>query len=136
MIGFKINERQTLKNTRELLKKYRRLTLISKSAYELKSVHLSFEPKSETNRRDDQIDRFISRKEESIKIIKRIDTALAILDDDDQKLIKEKYLKAYRKDFLIYTALNISESTFYGQLNKALIHFAEAFGGDLVEWEE
>ncbi|MFT8823240.1 ArpU family phage packaging/lysis transcriptional regulator [Liquorilactobacillus satsumensis] len=132
---FDINEDQTVRNARELLKKYRELTLISKSTYSLRSSRLSQSEANYSNTNLKEINKFVCRKNEAKALVSSIDEALDMIDEDNQKLLKKEFCDQYKSDYALYSDLNLSEAGYYKKLKKALLIFAEAFGGSLVVWK-
>ncbi|MCO7126043.1 hypothetical protein NIE88_09670 [Sporolactobacillus shoreicorticis] len=92
------------------------LSLTSDYTFEYGPSH----PYKENN----SLDHYSEVEKELIKI----QISLNKLSKMERKLIYDKYICVEKKsDIALYLSYSISESTFYRNLNRALIHFAEAY---------
>lgn len=125
-----IDKSATKENVDELLNLYRRLARMADEEFIPKmTATYSFEIKGSGGVSDslgEAISRSVSAQQEINKIMKAVNK----LNGYQRQLIFEKYIKRRQQtDIMIYIGLNMSESTFYRELEKAQLEFAEAYDG-------
>lgn len=132
-----IDKKATKENVDELLNLYRRLARMADEEYMPKmTATYSFEIKGNGGSISDQIGEAVSRKFAAQQEIIKITKAINKLNSYHRQLLFERYMKRRpQTDIMIYVGLNLSESTFYRELEKAQLEFAEAYddGRLLVE---
>lgn len=132
-----IDKKATKENVDELLNLYRRLARMADEEYMPKmTATYSFEIKGSGGSISDQIGEVVSRKFAAQQEIIKITKAINKLNSYHRQLLFERYMKRRpQTDIMIYVGLNLSESTFYRELEKAQLEFAEAYddGRLLVE---
>lgn len=132
-----IDKKATKENVDELLNLYRRLARMADEEYMPKmTATYSFEIKGSGGGVSDSLGEAISRSVSAQQEINKIMKAVNKLNSYQRQLIFEKYIKRRQQtDIMIYIGLNMSESTFYRELEKAQLEFAEAYddGRLLVE---
>ena len=89
----------------------------------------SFMPRNPSSDTTSQIEKLAIKKVDAEMELDAIEQAVSELHDPYyRRILFEKYLDKYRKkDQTIYTALAISESSYYETLDKALLAFAELY---------
>lgn len=123
-----IDKNATKENVDELLSLYRRLARMADEEFIPKmTATYSFEIKGSGGTSDslgEAISRSVSAQQEINKIMKAVNK----LNSYQRQLLFEKYIKRRQQtDIMIYIGLNMSESTFYRELEKAQLEFAEAY---------
>lgn len=131
-----IDKSATKESVDELLNLYRRLARMADEEFIPKmTATYSFEIKGSGGGVSDSLGEAISRSVSAQQEINKIMKAVNKLNSYQRQLIFEKYIKRRQQtDIMIYIGLNMSESTFYRELEKAQLEFAEAYeGGVLLE---
>lgn len=130
-----IDKKKTKKNVTDLLNTYRSLIRIAGSEHSPKiTTTYFFEMKDCTLQKVNGIETMQNRKKSAeSELIKIIDT-MNRLDVNDRALLYDKFMHATEQtNIAIYMKHHMSESKFYREIDKALIHFAEAYGeGELI----
>lgn len=123
-----IDKSATKENVDKLLSLYRRLARMADEEFIPKmTATYSFEVKA-SGGVSDSLGEAISRSVSAQQEIKKIVKALNKLNSYQRQLLFEKYIKRRQQtDIMIYIGLNMSESTFYRELEKAQLEFAEAY---------
>ncbi len=131
-----IDKEKTKRNVVELLNSYRTLARLADEEYlpNLTATY-TFEPKSYTGTVNKAIENAVVKKVAAEREINKIVKAVNKLNQTDRQLIYDKFLdKRELSSTAIYSKNNISASSFYRELDKALIKFAEAYEyGKLLE---
>ncbi|MFL2071176.1 ArpU family phage packaging/lysis transcriptional regulator [Marinilactibacillus psychrotolerans] len=124
-----IDKKATKENVDELLSLYRRLARMADEEYMPKmTATYSFEIKGSGGGVSDSLGEAISRSVSAQQEINKIMKAVNKMNSYQRQLIFEKYIKRRQQtDIMIYIGLNMSESTFYRELEKAQLEFAEAY---------
>lgn len=118
-----INEKETIKNTDDLLKEYECFKRLAYGA----------NPQITINNGTDR------KTIDALTILNDINNAFDNLSNANLKeILTKKYIERYfHFDYELYKRMNLSESTYYRRLKKAQIQFAEAFKGwNLVVFNE
>ncbi|RKW04855.1 MAG: ArpU family transcriptional regulator [Streptococcus sp.] len=125
-----INESKTRENAKKILRGYPRWRRVAndKDGQKVTSTY-SFMPRNPSSDTTSQIEKLAIRKVDAEMELDAIEQAVSELHDPYyRRILFEKYLDKYRKkDQTIYTALAISESSYYETLDKALLAFAELY---------
>lgn len=128
-----IDKERTIQNVDQLLKKYHTFRRLSGQPVPQKlSSVISEEPRASGGRYTTE-DRIIDKIEYE-QIYEDINDALRMLSANSQNLIWCKYLSDNRQpDYVYYSKMCISHTTYYDWLNKARMEFAEAYrSGELI----
>lgn len=132
-----INKDKTKKQVRDLLSCYRTMVRIAGEEYTPKvTATYSFELKSFTGTGSRATENAVVRKVTAEQTIEKICKAMNKLNAYDRQLIHDKYFDNRElTDTAIYLTYNMSSSSFYRELDKAMIKFAEAYenGSLLIE---
>lgn len=125
-----INESKTRENAKKILRGYPRWRRVAndKDGQKVTPTY-SFMPRNPSSDTTSQIEKLAIRKVDAEMELDAIEQAVSELHDPYyRRILFEKYLDKYRKkDQTIYTALSISESSYYETLDKALLAFAELY---------
>lgn len=125
-----INESKTRENAKKILRGYPRWRRVAndKDGQKVTPTY-SFMPRNPSSDTTSQIEKLAIRKVDAEMELDAIEQAVSELHDPYyRRILFEKYLNKYRKkDQTIYTALAISESSYYEILDKALLAFAELY---------
>lgn len=130
-----INKKKTKKNANRVLGTYRSLTRIAgNDCYPKVTATYSFELKHFTAQAIPAVGTIESRKKMAELELKKIIVAMNQLDGYDRELLYDKFMsRTEQTNIAIYMKHHMSESKFYREMDKALIHFAEAYGeGELL----
>lgn len=131
-----IDKETTKRNVVALLNSYRSLARMADENYlpELTTTY-SFETKSYTGTVNKAIEDAVVKRIAAEQEINKIVRAVNKLNQTDRQLIYDKFLdKKELSSTAIYSKNNMSASSFYRELDKALIKFAEAYEyGKLLE---
>lgn len=135
-----IDKEKTKQNVKNLLVHYHSLVRLAGEDYTPNiTATYSFEPKSYTGTVSSQTENMVVRKMTAEKTLESVAKAMNKLNIYDRKLIHSKYMNVrVLKNTEIYLDFSISERTFYRELDKALIRFAEAYeNGSLLaeKWQ-
>lgn len=130
-----INEKQTIKNVKKLLSDYHRVRRLAGApvSQHLTSV-ITDTPIHHSQENTTECRMLI--KLDAEETCTAIHQAIDLLEDEEKRLLKGKYLSVSGYDYETYTQLAISKTTYYSHLNRACIHFAESYnGGELVAYQ-
>lgn len=123
-----IDERATIIKAKKLLNQYTKYSWMN-----FESLHgQRYDTTKVTTSRDADtpLDRFLMKKDELYSQMVAINEAVKQIDDDQARLIKMKYLERNKQpDYVIYNSMNVSERTYYRQINKALFSLALEYKG-------
>lgn len=124
-----IDKKATKENVDELLSLYRRLARMADEEFLPKmTATYSFEIKGSGGGVSDSLGEAISRRIASQQEIHKITKAINKLNGYHRQLLFEKYIRRRQQtDIMIYVGLAMSESTYYRELEKAQLEFAEAY---------
>ena len=124
-----LDEEKTKQNVDELLSQYWRLLRIIGTSYEPKlTATYKFDMVSHSNSYQNPIDSDLIKKEEIRQQLVDIWQAYNSLNSYDCQLLYDKYFsKKKLVDYLIYPKYGMSERTFYRNLKKISVEFAEAY---------
>lgn len=125
----RLDEEKTRQNVDSLLLQYWRLLRIVGTRYEPKlTATYKFDVVSHSNRYQNPIDSDLIKKEEIWQQLVDIWTAYDSLNAYGRQLLYDKYFsKEKLVDYLIYPKYGYSERTFYRNLRKVSVEFAEAY---------
>lgn len=124
-----IDKDKTKKQVRDFLSCYRSMARIAGEEYTPKvTATYSFELKSFTGTVSRATENAVVRKVTAEQTLAKISKAINKLNAYDRQLIHDKYMDNRElNDIEIYLTYNMSSSSFYRELDKALIKFAEAY---------
>ena len=139
MLFEEVDKKKTKRKVDQLLSNYHRIRRVAGLPVEQKiTASFSLEPFAPSNTPSNPIERGVIKKLEAEEILQDIHRAINCLTFTSRQRIYFKYISydcAF--DYEIYMNLNISKDTYYRELEKAQIEFAEAFqGGKLIEYME
>lgn len=129
-----IDKEKTKENVHRLLSHYRSLARLADEEYTPKiTASYSLEMKSPGGI-SDSVSRAVTMKETAERELWKIGRALNKMNDR-RRLLHDRYIdKRELSDIRIYMDLGMSEATYYRELGKAQMEFAEAYdGGRLLE---
>lgn len=125
-----INESKTRENAKKILRGYPRWRRVAndKDGQKVTPTY-SFMPRNPSSDTTSQIEKLAIRKVDAEMELDAIEQAVSELHDPYyRRILVEKYLDKHRKkDRTIFTALAMSESSYYETLDKALLAFAELY---------
>lgn len=130
-----IDKKKTKKKVNELLSMYRSLIRIAGSEHSPKvTATYSFELTDASGKISKSVDIMSNRRKIAETELKRIIVGMNQLDSYDRQLLYDKFMSSNEQtNVAIYMKHHMSESKFYREMDKALIHFAEAYGnGELL----
>ncbi|WP_270236387.1 ArpU family phage packaging/lysis transcriptional regulator [Streptococcus anginosus] len=131
-----IDEKATQAKAKKILQTYRRLCRIAGSEYTLRSTSaFSDQPRSKNNQPSKGLETFVVKRLDAEREIAEIDKAINLLSSDMYKeILIRRFCKARQcSNICIYMELDLSESEFYREQNKALLEFAEWYkAGELL----
>lgn len=130
-----IDKKKTKKKVTKLLSTYRSLIRIAGSELSPKiTATYFFEMKNCTLQTVSPIETLQNRKRIAESELLKITDAMNQLDGYDRQLLYDKFMNSNEQtNIAIYMKHHMSESKFYREMDKALIHFAEAYGdGELI----
>lgn len=124
-----IDKDRTKQQVRELLSCYRTMMRIADEEYIPKvTATYSFELKSFTGTVSRATENAVVRKVTAEQTLAKICKAMNKLNAYDRQLIHDKYMDSRElTNTAIYLNYNMSERSFFRELDKALIRFAEAY---------
>lgn len=134
-----VNREKTIENAKNVLLGYLGLKRISGMDFEQKvTATYSFEPRSNTGAVSNPIEKHIVRQVTALKIVEDIEKAINKITDVNHRVILfEKYCKTKDKDVVIMSKINIYDSEFYRELDKALLWFSELYNnGELLVFDD
>lgn len=134
-----LDEVKTKKRVRSVLEQYRTLKRIAKEPFnsQVTAVY-SFEPRSYTGGVSKPIEKHIVRQQAAVREIGFIEEGLSHMENPDQRrILYEKYFDwAQKSDISIYMDLDMSETEFYREVEKALFAYAEVYkSGALLQFK-
>lgn len=130
-----IDRKKTKQSVKKLLEHYRSLERLAGEEYIPNvTTSYSFELKSFTGRVNRETENAVIRKADAESELEKIAKAMNKLNQSDRKLIYDKFMsKKELTTTAIYLDYSMSSSSFYRELEKVLIKFAEAYeGGTLL----
>lgn len=132
-----LDKSKTKLKAKKKLQEYRVLRQISGETFTPKvTTTYSFEPRSSSGIPNNAIEKHIVRKVTAQQKLIEIETAINKLDAYDRLIIIKKYCESTQLDVAIYMEMELSETEFYRQLDKALYAFAEVYRyGELLVFE-
>lgn len=124
-----IDKEQTKKKVHRLLSYYRSMARLADEEYTPRiTATYSLELKSPGSGKSDNVGNSVTRKVTAEQELWKIGRALNKLDAYNRQILHDRYISIKRKsDINIYMDLSMSESTFYRELEKAQLEFAEAY---------
>lgn len=132
-----LDEEITKQNVDRLLKKYHNIKRLAGSYTPKITSTYSMIPRSETGLTSDSTSEKVSIRSRAQKQFKEILDAFSALSLNSRNRIYLKYMaeeKLY--DYQIYNNENISKDTYYRELGRAQLEFAEAYkGGELIVFD-
>lgn len=134
-----MNKEKTKANVDNLLSNYHSFKRIAGQPVEQSvTATFSFEPKGSGFGVDSKVERGVLKKVSASEVIEQIQRALNLLSVESRKRLHQKYIHSYKRfDYEIYSAENISKSSYYRTLERAQLEFAEAYQhGELIEYLE
>lgn len=132
-----LNEEITKNNVNNLLSQYQRIKrLAGNSSPNITSTY-SVVPRSYTGETSNPTSDLVQLREKAQTQLKEIEVALKSISADARDRLYFKYISDDQKyDYEIYNNQNISKDTYYRELRKAQLEFAEAYkGGELMVFD-
>lgn len=126
MIFPEINEKETKKNVKNLLGTYPHLIRRASTMLVPKitsDYHLVVEEILEKQ----QLAIDFSENKEIEEEIKKIVRSINKLDAFERQLLCDKFIHRKKTNVALYMSYHVSESKFYREMDKALLHFAESY---------
>ncbi len=129
-----VNEKATKDKVNSLLKNYHKIRRLSSMPIEQKvTATYSLDPKTFTDMNSSAIESGSIKKLDAVSLYQDINAAINTLDVYSRKRIYDKYINSTRLyDYEVYSAKNISEATYYREVGKAMIEFAEDFQSGIL----
>lgn len=134
----KLDKRATKEKVVTILSAYKQLKKIAGEEFVTKvTATYSFEPRSFTGAVNKPLEKYIERQMTAQKMVEDIECGINQVSSAYlRQLLIMKYCKNYDSDIAIYVTLDMSESEFYRELERALLYFAECFkSGSLLVFE-
>ena len=134
----KLDKRATKEKVVTMLTAYKQLKKIAGEEFVTKvTATYSFEPRSYTGAVNKPLEKYIERQMTAQKMVEDIECGINQVSNAYlRQLLIMKYCKNYDSDIAIYVTLDMSESEFYRELERALLYFAECFKrGSLLVFE-
>ena len=134
----KLDKRATKEKVVMMLSAYKQLKKIAGEEYISKvTATYSFEPRSYTGAVNKPLEKYIERQMTAQKMVEDIECGINQVSNAYlRQLLIMKYCKNYDSDIAIYVTLDMSESEFYRELERALLYFAECFkSGSLLVFD-
>ena len=124
----KQDEKATIEAATIILEQYKTLKAIAGEKYVSKiTPTYSFEPKCYTGVIRNPLEDHMTRQEEALELIDKVDSAInKILDPYLRQVLIERYIKN-NINIAIYMDLGYSSTEFYRLLDRAKLHFAEYY---------
>lgn len=134
MLFPEVNEKATKDKVDSLLKNYHKIRRLSGMPIEQKvTATYSLDPKTFTDMNSSAIESGSIKKLDAVNLYRDINAAINTLDVYSRKRIYDKYINSTRfYDYEVYSAKNISEATYYREVGKAMIEFAEDFQSGIL----
>lgn len=132
-----VHEEITKSNVNNLLSRYHNIKRLAGSYTPKITSTYSLTPRSDTGQTSDSTSDTVIRRGKAQDILKEIDRALKCLSLDSRNRIYLKYMtEDTLYDYQIYNSQNISKDTYYRELSRAQLEFAEAYnGGELMVFD-
>ena len=134
----KLDKRATKEKVVTMLTAYKQLNKIAGEEFVTKLTSTySFETRSYTGAVNKPLEKYIERQMTAQKMVEDIECGINQVSNAYlRQLLIMKYCKNYDSDIAIYVTLDMSESEFYRELERALLYFAECFkSGSLLVFE-
>lgn len=134
-----VKKEKTIENAKNVLLGYSGLKRISGMNFEQKvTATYSFEPRSNTGMISNTLEKYVVRKFMALKIVEDIEKAInSIININHRIILIEKYCKTKEKDVVIMSKIDMYDSEFYRELDKALLWFAELYNnGELLVFDD
>ncbi len=137
MLFEEVHEEITKTNVNNLLSRYHNIKRLAGSYTPKITSTYSLTPRSETGLTSDSTSAKVNLMTEAQGILKEIERAFKSLSANSRNRIHLKYMSEDNLfDYQIYTSQNISKDTYYRELSKAQLEFAEAYnGGELMVFD-
>lgn len=130
MLFNEVDEEKTKKNVNAVLQVYRSLARIADDDC-LPKVTASYEfdmPSSSSGTIQDKMAEGLARKISAEQEIQKIAKAMNKLNAYQRKLLYDRYIhKQELSDIMLYMDSGMSERTYYRELNRSLMSFAESY---------
>lgn len=132
-----LNEEITKNNVNQLLSRYHNVKRLAGSYTPKITSTYSMTPRSYTGLTSDSTSDKVSLRAKAKEQLKEILEAFEALSLDSRRRIYLKYMTDESLyDYQIYNSQNISKDTYYRELSKAQLEFAEAYkGGELMVFD-
>ncbi|MCC5894849.1 MAG: DUF1492 domain-containing protein [Alkalibacterium sp.] len=124
-----IDKEQTKKNVHRLLSYYRSMARLADEEYTPRiTATFSLELKGSGGQPSDTVGNSVARKVTAEQELWKIGRAMNQLNAYQRQLLHYRYIDSREMtDTMIYYDLNMSERTFYRELGKAQVEFAEGY---------
>ena len=128
------NKNKANKRAESLLNNYWQYVRIAGKSYEQHlTASYSFEPRSQTNKVSQPIEKMVTIKVEAQQVLENIYEAMNSISQNERLMLVDHYVRNKVSDYYIEQKLNLSRATYYNRLRKARLSFAEAYGyGELI----
>lgn len=132
-----IDREITKQNVDYLLSRYHNIRRLAGSYTPRITSTYSLTPRSNTGLTSDSTSDMVSLRFKAQKQLKEIEDAFDLVSIEARTRLYFKYLSEDRVyDYQIFMNQNISKTTYYKELGKAQLEFAEAYkGGELIAFE-
>lgn len=127
----------TKANARRLLVNYAKFERLAKASQHTRLITtMSIDPHNRGDSRHSKIENATEKAIHAQEVIKNIHSALEVLSETSHRRLMNKFIRPTSLyDYVIYTDENISSSTYYREIERALIEFAECYNfGELLEY--
>lgn len=137
MLFEEVHEEITKSNVNNLLSRYHNIKRMAGSYSPKITAAYSATPRSNTGMTSDSTGDTVNLKAKALEKLIEIDRAFESLSAEAKNRLHYKYMSEDRLyDYQIYNAQNISKDTYYRELGKAQLEFAEAYnGGELMVFD-
>lgn len=137
MLFEEVHEEITKNNVNNLLSRYHNIKRLAGSYTPRITSTYSMIPRSETGLTSDSTSDKVSLRAKAAEQLKEIERACKSLSAKSKNRIYLKYMTEDNLyDYQIYNSENISKDTYYRELSKAQLEFAEAYnGGELMVFD-
>lgn len=136
MIFPEIDEKETKKNVKNLLGTYPHL-IRRASKMSAPKITSDYHLVVEVSLEKQQLAGDFSENEEIEEEIKKIVRSINKLDLFERQLICDRFIRRKKTNVALYMSYHVSESKFYREMAKALLHFAESYDhGRLLDSKE
>lgn len=129
-----LDKKQTKKNAYKVLESYRLLKNVAGIDFAPKvTATYSFEPRSVTNVASNAMENHVVRQIVAQQECHEIEKAInRVYDAFKRQILIEKYCKQERSDISLYIDLELTETEFYRDLERAVLLFSEVYKNGIL----